>query len=139
MQARWHWGQALIDIKPDLEALEAADPYSVGIEEARRERLMAQDRKGYLRQAREAAARAVGLARSSEETYQANLWLALIEGDRGHYTAELQSARRLIALRPHDPISLGTLRRAAQHNGLKQLARQAEAEYNRVTGGGEAP
>jgi hypothetical protein len=128
-----------MDVKPDLEALAAADPYAVGTQEKWRQRLMARDRKGYLRQAEDAATQAVALARPADERYQAILWLALIECDRGRHAAELRSARRLMALRPHDPTSLGTLRRAAKCNGLQRLERAADGMLDGVTGGSEPP
>src|SRR5438876_4193264 len=53
-EANQLWGQAQLAIKPELEALAAADPYSTEPEGVRRQRLMAQDRGGVLRRAHEA-------------------------------------------------------------------------------------
>ena len=52
-----------------------------------------------------------------EETYEATLWLALIECDVADHKAELRHARRLVALQPRNPNSWGALRRAARCNG----------------------
>jgi hypothetical protein len=132
-QARRLWGQAQTVIKPELDA-QAADPYSTDPEGGRRQRLTAQDRGGYLRRAEEAARRAVVLAKSPQETYEATLWLALLECDRGHHRAELQHTRRLVVLQPRNPASWGALRRAAECNGLGRLAHQADVAARELGG-----
>jgi hypothetical protein len=133
-EARRWWKQALVEIKPEMERLGAADPDAVAVQEGWRHRLMSRDPHGYLRQAHQAATRAVSLARSPDETYEATVWQALIECDQGRHGEELQHARRLVALQPHTALSWGTLRRAAKCNGLERLARQADQALAVVTG-----
>jgi hypothetical protein len=86
-EAKWCSGRAQMAAKPELEALAEADPYAApGSEEGWRHRLMARDESGDLRRALAAAQRAVLLARTHSQEYQATVWLALIECDRGYPT-----------------------------------------------------
>jgi hypothetical protein len=94
---------------------------------------LARDRGGYLGRAREVARRAAALARTRQEAYRVALLLALIECDAGHHEAELQQARRLMALAPRKATSLVVLRRAAECNGLKPLGRWADAALQATT------
>ena len=55
------------------------------------------------------------------------LWLTVIEHDSGRHAAELQQARRLVALAPHDQVALLWLWHAARCNHLERLERQADA------------
>jgi hypothetical protein len=121
LEARRAWQQALLDIKPNMEVLAAAAPDAIDTQGRWRQRLMARDRNGYLWQAGAAAASAVAQARSADETYEALLWLALIECGHGRHREELRVARRLVVLRPQDAAALASLRRAAQCNALKRL------------------
>jgi hypothetical protein len=66
----------------------------------------------------------VALARTPGEEYQAGEWLALLAGDAGRHQEELQQARR-VKLDPKNELSWTSLRRAAECNGLRALARQA--------------
>jgi hypothetical protein len=113
-------------MKPEMEAFAETDPHAIDLQESWRQRLMAQDRGGHLCRGRDAARRAVARARSPQETYEATVWLALIECDRGDHLAELQSVRKMMRLQPESPISLGSLRRAAKCNHLWQLAQEAD-------------
>jgi hypothetical protein len=135
-EAKQLWGEAQMAVKPELEALAAADPYSTEPEGARRQRLMAQDRGGVLRQAHEVAREAVAQAKSPQEAYQATLWLAIIECDQGHHQEELQHVRRLLVLQPRRAEAWGALRRAAKCNGFWQLSRRADRAVRELSGEG---
>jgi hypothetical protein len=113
-------------IIPKMEARAAADPYATTATADWRRRLLAEDSGGHLRRAETAARRAVAAARTPEEKHEALLWLSIIECGRGRHAAELEHVRRLAAMRPGDPTSLGALRRAAKCNGLWELAAQAD-------------
>jgi hypothetical protein len=134
-EAKQLWGRAQMAIKPELEALAAADPYSTDSEGGRRQRLMAQDRGGYLRRAHEAAHRAAAQANSPKETYEATLWLAIIECDQGQHRAELHHARLLLVFQPQSPEAWGALRHAAKCNDLRRLSRQADKAIRELSGG----
>jgi len=128
--ARRCWVRAQVAVNRQREALEAWDPAAADNvdQEAWRRQSMALDPGGDLRRAVEAARRAAALARTPEETYAAALLLTRLECDAGHHAAELERARRLLALRPHDWLSLLVLRRAAVCNGMEPLARRVTAE-----------
>jgi hypothetical protein len=120
------------------EALEAGEPGDTeprGPKDANAEtlrlQLMARDRGGYLRRAREAARRAAALARNREEKYRSVELLARIEHDAGHHRRELEQARRLMKLDPQNPLSLMVLRRAATCTGQQELADWATARLRR--------
>jgi hypothetical protein len=107
------------------EALESWDPEATSGEATERLRRLdlARDPSGDLHQARTAAEQAVALARTPTEAYRAVWLLARIDCDLGEHQAELQQARRLMALAPRDRRSREALRRAAVCNGLVQTVR----------------
>ena len=70
------------------------------------------DPTGALAQSREDALRAAGLARCEADTARAEELLALIEHERGAHRAELEHARRLVALPPGREHGRPLLRRA---------------------------
>jgi hypothetical protein len=122
--------QAFLAADDEREAHEACDPSpitSVDREPGRRRWLIARDRYGYLRRARDAARGAVTLARTPAEAYHAAALLARLECYAGHHQAELEQARRLVVLAPRKQQSWMELRRAARCNALETLARQADA------------
>jgi hypothetical protein len=136
-EAKRCWSQAVLAVKPTLEALSAERPDAPpGLEEACRRRLMTCDRTGDLSRASVAARQAASRAKTPEERYEAEVWLALIECDRGHHRTELQHAQRLVRLQPGNSMSWGALRRAARCNGHERLARRADV---RLTLGCDTP
>jgi hypothetical protein len=132
--AKHGWWQALAAMKPEMEAFAETDPHAIDLQESWRQRLMAEDRGGHLRRGQETARRAVALATSPKETYEATVWLAIIECDRGDHPAELQSVRKMVMLQPKSPISWGALRRAAKCNHLWQLAQEADTAMELLEG-----
>jgi len=128
--ARRCWVRAQVAVNRQREALEAWDPAAADNvdQEAWRRQSMALDPGGDLRRAVEAARRAAALAHTPEEAYAAALLLTRLECDAGHHAAELEQARKLLALRPHHWLSLLVLRRAAVCNGMEPLARRVTAE-----------
>jgi hypothetical protein len=133
-EARWLWGQAIMHVKPALEAEAEADPGGAPYQESTRRRLMATQEGPTLRRAAGAARRALSLARAPEERFQATVWLACIECDRGHHGEELRLARSLRELRPGSAESLVALRRAARCNGLSRVAWQADQALRTLRG-----
>jgi hypothetical protein len=124
----WHL-RAMQEVSAQFDALEAWDPDALAVRDvATWRRLMAGDRRGDLRRAREAARRAVRLARTPEDAFQTRLMLSRLDCEAGDHEAELQQARQVIALRPRSFLSLVTLKRAAECNGLARLARQTGAK-----------
>jgi hypothetical protein len=108
-----YWREAGDAVNRQQEILEAWDPAAIEMQyESMRRQLMAQDREGYLFRARQAAQRAIWLARSREEAFRGTALLALVEHEAGHHQAELRDARRLLSLRPHSPLALMYLQRA---------------------------
>jgi hypothetical protein len=89
--------------------------------EGLRRQLLARDRGGYLRRARSAGRRAAALARTPAEASRAAALLARVEGELGCHSAELQQARRLMALAPPSPRSLQALRQAETCNGERAI------------------
>jgi hypothetical protein len=85
--------------------------------------------------ARAAARRAHMLARTRTETYRATYWLGRIECDAGHHLAELQQARKLMGLAPHEALSLILLQHAARCNGIDPLEQQAERTLGKLCDG----
>jgi hypothetical protein len=65
------------------------------------------------------------MAQTRNETYQAALLLARIDCDTGHHAEELRQARRLMALKPREMVSLTCLERAAKCNRLGPLQQRA--------------
>jgi hypothetical protein len=126
-EAQWFRMQAQKAVNLEREALEAAEPEQTQAldQEAWRRRLIARDPDGVLRSARAAARRGLQLARTPREAYRATLLLNRIVSDLGDYKEELQLARSLVRLAPHNPLSLMYLRQAAEHNALPDLARWA--------------
>jgi hypothetical protein len=102
-------------------------------EAGRRRRLLAQDRRGYLARARAAARRAAALARTPEEAARSAGVRARLECYAGQHEAELQQARRLVALTPRKPIAWMAIRRAGQCMGQRTLVRQADANLAVLT------
>jgi hypothetical protein len=94
--------------------------------------LLARDRDGNLRRARDAARRAVALAQTPVEEYRAATLLAIIECELGHHRAELQQARRLVNLEPRNRNSLLAMRRAAECNGMAAVAQQSAAALRKL-------
>jgi hypothetical protein len=78
--------------------------------------------------AERATQRAMVLARTSSERFRAAALLSRLECNLGRHARELQQARLLMSLQPHNPVSLRVLDRAAKCNGLKLLSRRVEAE-----------
>jgi hypothetical protein len=130
--ARHYLTQAQKAVNQEREALEAWDLAGVDSldQEHFRRQLMAADPGGHLRRALEAGERAAALARTPEEAYAAALLLARLECDAGHHPEELRQARKLMALQPHDWLSLLALRRAAFCNEMPSLALRASEELN---------
>jgi hypothetical protein len=136
-RAGWQYRiRAKLAVERELEGLEAWDPAAnPAAREGRwRRQLLARDRGGDLRRARQAARQAAALARTPREAYQAALLLACLDCDAGDHQAELKQARRMMALQPHCQASLGALRHAAWCNGLEPLARQATAALRALEG-----
>ena len=121
--ARRCWVRAQVAVNRQREALEAWDPAAADNvdQEAWRRQSMALDPGGDLRDAERTG-------QAGSEAYAAALLLTRLECDAGHHAAELERARRLLALRPHDWLSLLVLRRAAVCNGMEPLARRVTAE-----------
>lgn len=116
-----HWYfLAQVIAKQQLEALEEWDGDALrgSAPEIYRRSVMARTRETGLAEA--AAREAAGRARTNEESYRAIRLLVHIEGDLGHHKAELQQAKKLVALRPHYPEAL-LLERAAEGNGQRGI------------------
>lgn len=109
-----------------VEALEAWDPkaFERRSEQPLLQEEMLRDRQGDLGRARAAARQAAALARTPGEAYRAALLLAYVDCDAGDHEAELQEARRMMALQPHEEASMGALLHAAHCNDLRSLARR---------------
>jgi hypothetical protein len=122
-----HLVRATQAVNREREALEEWDPAAVppSESEAWRLQLMARDRSGELRRAREAARQAATLARTPQDAYEAALLRARLEGDAGDLDIEWGQAERLIALQPHNPLSRIALRRAVR--GLRREAADPRA------------
>jgi RNA polymerase sigma-70 factor, ECF subfamily len=123
----WFWMLAHQAAHEELEALEqrAVAPLAAADREQCRRQLLAMDRSGDLRQAAAKAERAVALAQTLAETYEATMLRAVAACELGHHRAELKQAQTLMKLAPRNPVSLMYLRRAALCNGLQVLAEQA--------------
>jgi hypothetical protein len=135
MRALWEaqqWRlQAFLAADDGRKAEEASDPDPIpgGDREAgRRRRLIVRDDRGYLARARSAARQALTLARTPTELIRATALLARLECNAGHHAAELEQARRLVALAPRKPLAWMALRRAARCNGLEALTKQADTK-----------
>jgi tetratricopeptide (TPR) repeat protein len=126
----WH-GQAMEKLNEDRQALEDWDPQADGTTDLREwQHQMAQDRIGYLERALVAAERAVRLARTPAEVYQATAVRARLECDRGNHEAEQQHAERLMALDPGNPLSRLWLQRAKRC--LHMAQREAPGNTSRT-------
>jgi hypothetical protein len=123
-----HWMRAQEQAAEAMDALERWDPESLARQGqlAWRRQWLANDPSGEMGQAKAAALEAAVQAQAPEEAYGASLPLARIHADLGNREAELQQARRLMALAPGDERSLNVLALAARDNGLKELTRQTE-------------
>jgi len=135
-RAAWRgWMRAQEAVSRECEALEAWDPEvskDVG-DAALRRQFLVRDRSDDLGWAQMEAQMAAALARTPEETYDAAVLLARIECDAGDHQAELEQARRLMALAPRRRTSLLVLWRAARCNGLQPLAQRADAALRTLT------
>ncbi len=96
--------------------------------------LLARDRPGYLRRAREAALGARTLAVTPSEAARVTELLALIECESGCHREEPREARARAALKPRDGRALSVLRRAAICNGQPSLARETNRRMETATG-----
>jgi hypothetical protein len=120
--------RAMQEVSLQFDALEAWDPEAPGTRDLTMwRRLMARDRNGDLGRAREAAQRALQLARTPRESYQVGLLLTRIYCEGGDHKAELRQARQVLVLQPKNSLSLITMHRAAECNGLQPLAREMNA------------
>lgn len=90
------------------------------------------DPSNALRQALAQARRAAAVAQTPDETFRAALLLSRLECDAGDHEVELQTARRLVALRPQAGTAQLALQHAAVCNGLDALARQAETAAKKL-------
>jgi len=128
-QAAWQgWMRAQEAVSRECEGLEAWDPLAAGgvADATLRRQFLAADRSGNLGWAHMQAQMAAALARTPEETYEAAVVLARIECDAGDHKAELEQARRLMAVAPRRRTSLMVLWRAARCNGLVSVERHAD-------------
>jgi hypothetical protein len=122
-------------VSRECEALEEREPgrgdagrtKTAPEDAALRRQLLAADHSGDLGWAHMQAQVAAALAHTAAEKYAAAVLLARIECDAGDHRAELEQARRLMALAPRRRSSLHVLWRAARCNGLEPLARRADA------------
>lgn len=134
--ARWNWVRAEQAVNRERELLEAWDPATEDLNQEKwRQQLMAADPHGELKQALKLARRAAALARRPADSYAAAQLLARLECDAGHHEAELEQARKLMAMRPGSQYSLITLQHAAICNHLEPLTRRAAAALRKL----EAP
>jgi hypothetical protein len=125
-ESQRHWMRALSEAGGQLEVLAEWDPQAdAGCLEGRQWQALI-CRSAEVPLARRAARRTAELARNDNEAFRAARLLALIECSTGHHQEELQQARRLVALLPHDEGALLWLRRAARCNHLPALERRAE-------------
>jgi hypothetical protein len=133
--AWWLWMQAHQAANGELEAIEEAEPapFTAASREQCRRALIARDRSGDLHRARATAERALVLAQTPTETYEATVLRALLECELGHHRAELKHVRTLMMLAQRNPVSLMYLRRAALCNGLEPLAQWATRRLKAVT------
>jgi hypothetical protein len=118
--------RAQVITRQQLEALEEWDGAALrgSAAEIYRRSLIARTRETGLAEA--AAREATGRAETNEESYRASRLLVYIECDLGHPQAELEQAKKLMALQPHNPEALLLLQRAAECNGQTGPARRAE-------------
>jgi hypothetical protein len=124
--------RARIAVVAQLERLEAWDPEATNGRAGTRlyQELMAEDKGGCLRRAREIARRAAALANTPADRYQSAQLLYTLERYAGNDPAALQAARTMVATAPRAPrkrVALVLLQRAAQSTGDRRLERQATA------------
>jgi predicted Zn-dependent protease len=133
-QAQRQYFRAGVIAKRQLETLEEWDPDALrgSTPEIYRRSTISRTREIGL--AEEAAQEAIRQARTVDERYRVTRLLAHIECDRGHHCAELELARKLVALRPHHPEPLLMLARAAAECGQRELSRRAASEASRMSG-----
>jgi hypothetical protein len=133
-EARMLWGRALLEVKPQMEALLEWDPKACDRmdQEALRRELMAHSQAALLDRARCASRRALNHARTSDERFDATFWLALLDCESGRHREELVQVHRLMSLQPRHVLSLGSLRRAAWCNHLPGLVQKVEAELSKL-------
>jgi hypothetical protein len=97
-----------------------------------RRRLMARQGR-LLDPARRLAQRAIQLAGSRQEQFEARELLAWIDGDAGRYEEEHEQALRLVALEPRNASSWLFLRRASSDTGHFRAMKQAEMKLRELT------
>jgi hypothetical protein len=133
-QARQSYLRARIITKGQLEALEEWDPDSIrgSTPEIYRKSLIARTREIGLAEA--AAHEAARRAKTKDEVYRAARLLAQIERDLGNHRAEMEQAKKLVALQPHSLEALLMLERAAIDSGDRSLARRAASDLSRMLG-----
>ena len=117
---QWYF-RAQVIAKQQLEALEEWDGDALrgSAPEIYRRSVMARTRETGL--AEVAAQEAAGRARTREESYRATRLLVHIERDLGRHKAELEQAKKLVALRPHYPEAYMLLERAAEGDGQRGI------------------
>jgi len=128
-QAQRCYLAAEIVTKQQLEALEEWDGDSIrgSAPEILRRSLIARTRE--IRLAEAAARGASRRARTSDERYRATRLLVHVERDRGNHQAELEQAKKLVALWPHDPQARLLLERAVKDSGVLPLAHREEGSH----------
>jgi len=133
-QAQRCYLRAEIVTTQQLEALEERDGDSIRGSDAEiyRRSLIARTREIVVAEA--AAREAARRAKTNDEVYRAARLLAHIECDMGHPQPELEQAKKLVALQPHNPTALLLLERAARDSGELSLARRAEVKVSRLAG-----
>lgn len=114
---------AEIVTKQQLEALEEWDGDSIRGSAAENYRRSLIARTPEIGLAEAAAREASHRAQTNDEIYRATRLLVHVERDLGNPQAELEQAKKLVALRPHDVPALMLLERAAEDNGQTSLAR----------------
>jgi hypothetical protein len=133
-QAQRSYLRAQMIAKQKLEALEEWDPDSIrgSTPEIYRKSFIAGTQEIGL--ARSAAREASRRAKTNDEAYRAARLLAYIERDMGHRRAELEQAKKLVALKPHNPEAWLLLERAARDCREVALAHRAQSEVSRLLG-----
>jgi hypothetical protein len=128
-EARLYMWQARGAVIAQLERLEAWDPDATNgsLATSLSQELMATDKSGCLRRAREIARRAAALAATPADRYETARLLYVLERDSGNYPAQLRAAQTMVAAAPGNRLALVLLQRAARSNGDQRLEQQATA------------
>jgi hypothetical protein len=132
--ARQCWTRAQQAVNTERELLEDWDPTATENldQELWRRQLTTADRSGDLKRALKWGRHAAALARTREDAYAAARLLTRLEAEAGHPQAELEEARELAALRPHDEDALVLLQRAAIDNREGGLAARMGAALRKL-------